>query len=75
MKYLFGFLLILIAVLLGVGFYVKNSMNFESGQILIGIGVLLIAFVLMPLFIFYRYKNKDLTGFKFKNSEKEDRKK
>jgi len=78
MKYILGFLFIFILALLGVGFYVKAT-DFKNGEVIIGLAVLLIAFVLMPLFIFHRYKNKDLSSFKFefppkKEEEKEDKK-
>ena len=62
------------------GFYVKSTGDF-NGEIIVGIAVLLIAFVLMPLFIFHRYKNKDLSEFrldewfeKLKENEKKHKK-
>lgn len=48
-----------------------SYLNLESsgqGEKLIGIGALIFAFVLMPLFIYYRYKNKDLSNYSFKNN-------
>lgn len=38
-----------------VGFYMKYS-NIENADIVIGLGVLFLSFILMPLFIFYRYQ-------------------
>ena len=62
------------------GFYVKSTGDF-NGEIIVGIAVLLIAFVLMPLFIFHRYKDKDLSEFrldewfeKLKENEKKHKK-
>lgn len=77
MKFVLGAIFVLVVGMLGYGFYLKNSGNFD-GEIIIGIGVLIIAFVLMPLFIFHRYKNKDLKNFELKdflNKVKENDKK
>jgi cytochrome c-type biogenesis protein CcmH/NrfG len=69
MKFLIIFILILTLGMLGTGFYLKNTGN-ANGEIVIGLGVLLVAFILMPLFIYHRYKNKKMSDFtfeKFKN--------
>ena len=69
MKFVLGTILVLVVGMLAYGFYLKNSGDF-NGEIVIGIGVLIIAFILMPLFIFHRYKNKNLSNFKLKNFTK-----
>lgn len=75
MKIVLSTILALVIVLLLGGFYLKNTGN-SNGEIAIGIGVLIIAFILMPLFIYHRYKNKDLSNFKLKNfTKKEEEKK
>ena len=52
LKILFiGFILTLI-----IGFYLKSS-NHPKADIIIGLDVLFLSFILMPLFIFYRYRN------------------
>ncbi len=66
MKYVLSTILVLIVGMLGYGFYLKNSGSFD-GEIIIGIAVLILAFILMPLFIFHRYKNKDLKNFELKD--------
>ena len=66
MKFALKTILVLVVGMLGYGFYIKNSGD-ANGEIIIGIGVLIIAFILMPLFIYYRYKNKDLSNLKLKN--------
>lgn len=38
------------------GFYLQNTNN-ESYQIVFGLDILFLSFILMPLFIYYRYKN------------------
>jgi len=73
MKFLIIFILILTLGMLGTGFYLKNSGD-ANGEIVIGLGVLLVAFILMPLFIYHRYKNKKMSDFtfeKFKNDLEE----
>ena len=66
MKHILRIILIIVLAMLITGFYLKNSGDY-TGEIIVGIGVLIIAFVLMPLFIFHRYKNKDLKSFELKN--------
>ena len=41
-------------------------------QKIMGFGVLLLVFVLMPLFIYYRYKDKSLEDYRFKGFNQED---
>lgn len=38
------------------GFYLQKTNN-ETYQIVFGLDILFLSFILMPLFIFYRYKN------------------
>ncbi|KUO66401.1 MAG: hypothetical protein APF83_05795 [Lutibacter sp. BRH_c52] len=73
MKFVIIFVLILSLGMLGTGFYLKNSAD-ANGEIVIGLGVLIVAFILMPLFIYHRYKNKKMSDFtfeKFKNDLEE----
>lgn len=62
MKTVLFSLLILVLGMLGVGFYIKSTGD-SNGEIIIGIAVLIIAFVLMPLFIYDGYKKKRLKDF------------
>ncbi len=52
MKLLLKLLLFISFILIVIGY------NIDDGKKLIGIGVLTLAFVLMPLFIYYRYKDR-----------------
>jgi hypothetical protein len=73
MKYVIIFVLVLTLGMLVTGFYLKNSGD-ANGEIVIGLGVLIVAFILMPLFIYHRYKNKKMSDFtfeKFKNDLEE----
>ncbi|MDZ7612603.1 MAG: hypothetical protein U5K51_01895 [Flavobacteriaceae bacterium] len=40
--------------------------NAEQGDKFIGFGVLLFAFVLLPLFLYHRYHGKDLSQYRFR---------
>ncbi len=70
MKYVIIFVLILTLGMLVTGFYFKNAGD-SNGEIMIGLGVLMVAFVLMPLFIYHRYKNKNLSDFTFDKFRKD----
>ncbi|MBK5208377.1 MAG: hypothetical protein JJE44_02585 [Flavobacteriaceae bacterium] len=70
MKFVILFILILVLGMLGAGFYLKSSGD-TNGEIVIGIGVLIVAFILMPLFIYHRYKNKNLKDFTFDKFKKD----
>ncbi|PKP29348.1 MAG: hypothetical protein CVU01_00400 [Bacteroidetes bacterium HGW-Bacteroidetes-18] len=70
MKFLIIFILILTLGMLATGFYLKNTGD-ANGEIVIGLGVLMVAFILMPLFIYHRYKNKNLSDFTFEKFKKD----
>lgn len=70
MKYVIIFVLVLTLGMLVTGFYQKNAGD-ANGDIVIGLGVLMVAFVLMPLFIYHRYKNKNLSDFTFEKFKKD----
>lgn len=70
MKYVIIFVLALTLGMLAMGFYLKNADD-ANGEIVIGLGVLMVAFVLMPLFIYHRYKNKKLSDFTFEKFRKD----
>jgi high-affinity Fe2+/Pb2+ permease len=79
MKYVISTILVIVLGILIYGFYIKSNGD-VNGEIIIGIGVLLIAFLLMPLFIYHRYKNKNISEFrldkwleKLKENEKKNK--
>ncbi len=74
MKRLLQILFILMLLAFGVGYYFKYSENHVIGERIIGLTVMGGAFIFMPLFIYERYKGKNLskyTLFKDKNAEKD----
>ena len=38
--------------------FILNNFTSQNGHLFIGVGVLLFAFILMPLFIYHRYKDR-----------------
>jgi len=73
MKLVLKIIFVIAAGMVIYGFYI-NSTNVGEGEKFIGIGVLLFAFVLMPLFIYHRYKDKDLSKYRLFQNQNEDKK-
>ena len=62
MKLLLRLLFIIILTLMAYGFYLnKNEM--PNGEKFIGISVFIGAFIYMPFFLFYRWKDKSLKDY------------
>lgn len=78
MKTILWLIFISVLGLILCGYYV-NSYEYSGGEKYIGAGVLLFAFVLMPLFIYHRYKDRDLKQYRLfptkKMNEEYDKKK
>ncbi|WP_291114191.1 hypothetical protein [Flavobacterium sp. UBA6135] len=69
MKYVIRILFFIIVGFISYGFYIKNTVG-QEGDKWVGIGVLLTALVLMPIFLWHRYKNKKLEDYSFKFDNK-----
>ncbi|KAA1245140.1 hypothetical protein [Aquimarina sp. RZ0] len=63
MKYVIKILFFLIIILVGIGYYFKNSGDHVNGDKWVGAGILMASFVLMPLFIYHRWKNKKVKDY------------
>ncbi len=63
MKYIIKLLFIIVVALVGVGYYFKNSGDHLTGDKLVGVGILTASFVLMPIFIYHRWKNKKVKDY------------
>jgi hypothetical protein len=70
MKAVLTSILVIVIGFVAYGYYI-NGENLGEGEKFIGIGVLIFAFILMPLFVYHRYKNKDLRNYSFKDFSKE----
>jgi hypothetical protein len=75
MKIVLRIVLLIVVVLIVFGVYTNKGAEGE-GEKFIGIGVLILAFILMPLFIYHRYNGRDLSRYSIRNMfEKEDEEK
>ncbi|WP_298541820.1 hypothetical protein [uncultured Aquimarina sp.] len=63
MKYLIRILFIVVVILVAIGYYHKNSGDHTNGDKWVGIGILGATFILMPLFIYHRWKNKKVKDY------------
>ncbi len=63
MKYVIRILFIAIILLVSIGYYYKNSGDHVTGDKWVGIGILAASFVLMPLFIYHRWKDKKVKDY------------
>ncbi len=54
---------ILILIAIGVGFYYRTFEDVVLGDRIIGIAVLASAFILMPIFLYVRWKGKRLQDY------------
>lgn len=62
MKIFVRIVLIIVLLILGIGFYLKYN-EYSKSNLIIGVGVLIFAFVLMPSFLYQRYSGKKLTDY------------
>lgn len=62
MKYVLQILLIAVIISLGVGFFIKST-DEATGQLIIGLSIVVGFFVLMPLFIYHRWKDRDVKDY------------
>lgn len=56
-------LAILILIAIAVGFYYRINDNIILGDKIIGVAVLASAFILMPIFLYVRWKGKKLEDY------------
>lgn len=62
MKHFLTVLFISICIGFIIGFYIKTE-DLETGNLIIGISIVSLFFVLMPLFIYHRWKDKDIKKY------------
>ena len=49
------------------GYYVKETLDYNQGEKIIGIGVLFGAFIYLPLFLYHRWKDKKISDYTLSN--------
>ena len=62
MKLLLKILLLIDIIGLCIGFYIKSE-NLAQGELIIGLSLVLGFFIVMPLFIYHRWKNKNVKDY------------
>jgi membrane protein YdbS with pleckstrin-like domain len=62
MRLIIIILFIIITISIGYGFYIKSS-DPETGDVVIGLSILTGTFILMPLFIYHRWKNRKVKDY------------
>ena len=73
MKYVLRILFITFLAVLSRGYYVKEILDYNQGEKIIGMGVLLGAFIYLPLFLYHRWKDKKISWYSYQNIGKEKR--
>ena len=63
MKYILRILFFCLLGILARGYYVKELLDYKGGEKIIGLGVLFGAFVYLPLFLYYRWKDKNIADY------------
>jgi len=72
MKRFLQFLLLINLAVFFYGVYLQYVVNDKFYHKVMGAGVLMMVFVLLPLFLYYRYKDKNLEDYKFKGFDIKD---
>lgn len=49
------------------GYYVKETLDYNQGEKIIGMGVLFGAFIYLPLFLYHRWKDKKISDYTLTN--------
>ena len=62
MKIILSFLFVVICLGILIGFYIKSS-DQATGDIIIGLSIMAGAFILMPLFIYHRWKKRSVKDY------------
>jgi len=62
MKYFLIILLLIVVSGTCIGFYIRSE-NMVTGDFIIGLSITITFFLLMPLFIYYRWKNKSVKDY------------
>ncbi|WP_299676249.1 hypothetical protein [uncultured Tenacibaculum sp.] len=74
MKKIIPVLFIIFLIWMIVGAYLLNT-NHEKAQIVMGLGVMYMSFILMPVFIYDRYKDGKYKKYIIENKKNTDTKK
>ena len=62
MRWIILFLFFIFSSMILFGFYIKGN-NMQYGDLLVGLGIAGGAFVVMPLFLFHRWRKRDVKDY------------
>lgn len=62
MKYIIIVLFISVVIALSIGFYIKPE-DEATGKLIIGLSIMAGFFLLMPMFIYYRWKDRSVKDY------------
>ncbi|MBT0607811.1 hypothetical protein [Aequorivita echinoideorum] len=62
MKYIISILFIAVLIALAIGFYIQSE-NETTGNLIIGLSLMVGFFVVMPLFIYHRWRGKNVKDY------------
>lgn len=62
MKYIITILFIAVLISMGIGFYIKSN-DEATGNLIIGLTLMVGFFILMPLFIYHRWSKKNVKDY------------
>ena len=75
MKRIIQLLLFIVLSIFGYGLYLQYYVCSDKYAKIMGTGVLILVFVLMPLFLYHRYKDKNIEDYRFKRFNNEEKNK
>ena len=67
MKYVLKVLFLTFFIVICRGYYVKETLDYNQGEKIIGMGVLFGAFIYLPLFLYHRWKDKKISDYTLNN--------
>ena len=72
MKRLVQIVFFCIVIAIATGYFFKTKDDHLTGDRIIGVAVIAMAFILMPLFIIYRSKRSNIRNYIFPDKDKND---
>ncbi len=72
MKRVIQIIFFCIVITIATGYFFKSKDNHLTGDRIIGLAVLAMAFILMPLFIFHRSKRSNIRKYMFPAKDESD---
>jgi len=62
MKYILSIFLVAVVIGVCVGFYIRPD-DIKTGDLIIGLSLVVLFFIIMPLFIYHRWKDRSVKEY------------